>query len=502
MNLQNIPTRILVFVFIILCFITRLPQLLSPNILLDGDESILGLLSKHIAEGKGFPIFFYGQNYGFSLLEGSFGAISFLVFGVNAVALRVSLLLLWSIGIVFFFLSFLQLTNKKTAFLITLLMVLIPAWAIGSMKARGGYITAFTLTSIVIYLILKAKESPTVTLSFIIGAITFIIYLSRPFWIPGLLPVFVYAYAFKRNYRGILALCSGALLFFLIFQFILPKPYVFWEPKLFIVTSYWDAIKEIPVRIFYNTTGSYCLENNIALGFFDRISSYLFDGLLILLFAIQGYRIINKKYLVWSSVFCISILFTIAYTPFFTKNYGARYLLPYSQFLVCWMGVEVIDFIQQKKFLKYFYAFVSILFIFCIGALIEFKDFNFLPESKSTIPEKSRVEEVITYLADHGVHDAFTIDGMTQWSFIFYSNESLICRSLSPIDRYPRYPELVDKAMNACKPTALIWMKEGVYKLEQNPEYSRDIILLGGRYFVYLHPSKDLLKKMNFRFRE
>jgi len=44
--------------------ILRLPQLLSPNLLLEGDECILGLMGLHVAQGREFPIFFYGQKYG------------------------------------------------------------------------------------------------------------------------------------------------------------------------------------------------------------------------------------------------------------------------------------------------------------------------------------------------------------------------------------------------------------------------------------------------------
>ena len=42
----------------------RMPQLLSRNLLLEGDECILGLMARHLAAGREFPLFFYGQRYG------------------------------------------------------------------------------------------------------------------------------------------------------------------------------------------------------------------------------------------------------------------------------------------------------------------------------------------------------------------------------------------------------------------------------------------------------
>src|SRR4249920_2628563 len=83
-----------------ICVVSRLPQLRSPNLLADGDECVLGLMAKHVAQGKEFPIFFYGQHYAFSPVETVVSAISFLIAGVGAVPLKVAGLALWAVGIV------------------------------------------------------------------------------------------------------------------------------------------------------------------------------------------------------------------------------------------------------------------------------------------------------------------------------------------------------------------------------------------------------------------
>ena len=86
-------------------FISRLPQLTSPHLLLDGDECILGLMAKHIAEGRAFPVFLYGQSYGLAVIEAPAGALSFLIAGTGALPLKVAMLALWTVGIVAFFLA-------------------------------------------------------------------------------------------------------------------------------------------------------------------------------------------------------------------------------------------------------------------------------------------------------------------------------------------------------------------------------------------------------------
>ena len=84
---------------VILIVITRLPQFLGGHMVPDGDECIVGVMAKHTLEGKIFPVFLYGQNYGLCTLEVGMAALFFYLFGVSAVALKAAMLLLWGLGI-------------------------------------------------------------------------------------------------------------------------------------------------------------------------------------------------------------------------------------------------------------------------------------------------------------------------------------------------------------------------------------------------------------------
>ena len=99
--------------------VSRLPQLLSPNLLADGDECVLGLMAKHLAQGKEFPIFFYGQHYGLSSVEAAAGAAAFLIFGTGALPLKLSMLAVWTIGVLFLFLALSRLLGNRGSFWIT-----------------------------------------------------------------------------------------------------------------------------------------------------------------------------------------------------------------------------------------------------------------------------------------------------------------------------------------------------------------------------------------------
>src|SRR5262245_14462810 len=103
---RTVPSWVYLTALAAIGLVSRLPQLFSPDLLLDGDECILGLMAKHLAEGRDFPIFFYGQRYGLAIVEAPLAALSFLMAGVSAVPLKLAMLALWLVGICFYFLAF------------------------------------------------------------------------------------------------------------------------------------------------------------------------------------------------------------------------------------------------------------------------------------------------------------------------------------------------------------------------------------------------------------
>ena len=59
----------------------------------DSDQAIVGLMAKHLSEGRAFPVFYYGQNYMLGV-EAYLAAPVFLVAGVSVTTLKLPLLLL------------------------------------------------------------------------------------------------------------------------------------------------------------------------------------------------------------------------------------------------------------------------------------------------------------------------------------------------------------------------------------------------------------------------
>ena len=65
--------------------------LLRPESYFDSDQAIVGLMAKHLAEGRAFPVFLYGQTYMLGV-EAWLAAPLFALFGASATLLKVPLL--------------------------------------------------------------------------------------------------------------------------------------------------------------------------------------------------------------------------------------------------------------------------------------------------------------------------------------------------------------------------------------------------------------------------
>ena len=67
--------------------------LLRPETYFDSDQAIVGLMAKHLAEGRAFPVFLYGQTYMLGV-EAWLAAPLFAIAGVSGTALKAPLLLM------------------------------------------------------------------------------------------------------------------------------------------------------------------------------------------------------------------------------------------------------------------------------------------------------------------------------------------------------------------------------------------------------------------------
>jgi len=470
---------------ILLCFLSRLPQLLSPELILDGDECVAGLMAKHFIEGKEIPVFFHGQAYGFSFIETALISLFYLLAGMHTLSVKLPMLLLWTGGIVFFYktLKNLNAGNNLLPFLITLIFVFSPSWALWSMKARGGYLTAFFLSSLLSFLLFGEYYKRS-AISYCIGVLLVIIYQSQRLWLPGLFPFLVYELAHKKNEKVIFKILAGIAVSSVIFLWLKTITSNYWSPKVFEFTykTFMHDLKDLPPLLFDHLNGYYFLYYIYEAPFVCRAFSVFFICLFVAaaIFAFSNHR---KHQLFVASV--ISVFFTLCYTLFLTEH-APRYLIPLTGFalLSLFLMLSKLD----KKVLNI--ALCSCFVAVGIPSLISFRNYTFYPA------KKKEVTACVSYLKEHDIQYVFSNDGLLEWQIMFYSGEKIICRESNNKDRYPEYVQKVNEAyLNNSSHTAVVDNTTDLKSI--SPDSTANTT---SHFYIMLHPSAEVIRDMEFQF--
>lgn len=139
----------MIAVAVLLLLLRMLPYLLFEQLAFDSDQAIVGLMAKHLSEGRAFPLFFYGQTY--MLGVESWTAVPFfLAVGPTVTALRFSILA-WNITFAIFLIEGFRRIglNPWTALVPVLFFAAAPP-SLGAMLAwaQGGIIEPFVYVAL------------------------------------------------------------------------------------------------------------------------------------------------------------------------------------------------------------------------------------------------------------------------------------------------------------------------------------------------------------------
>lgn len=198
----------------------RLHFLISAQFSVDSDEAIVGLMAKHILEGKGIPTFYYGQHY-MGSLEPISASIMFWFFGMSSITLKL-VPFLWFLALicVFFKLCYENL-NEQAAKISTLLLAVSPiAFVEWSTKPRGGFIEVIFLATFSLLYSFRYLRNQNIKNAFISSFI-----LGVAWWVNNQIVFFFFGTAiifiaglYKSKYRvsSFLKIFLGGLFFFLI----------------------------------------------------------------------------------------------------------------------------------------------------------------------------------------------------------------------------------------------------------------------------------------------
>jgi hypothetical protein len=145
--------------YLILCSLTMIACLLRIFFILhdwpgsNSDEAVMGLMALHIAQGKDFPIFLYGQGY-MGVLQAYLGSVSFHLFGVSLHSLRFGLVLIFAAFLVTLYFLVKTIYNRAFAFLCLLLYTTGSSPVIGTeIFASGSYPETLLFSALIFLLV-------------------------------------------------------------------------------------------------------------------------------------------------------------------------------------------------------------------------------------------------------------------------------------------------------------------------------------------------------------
>src|SRR5207249_10022761 len=123
---------------LILIATARFVILLTSQTHVHSDEAIIGLMGKHILEGRYFPFYMYGQPYNAGAAwEAYLAAIAFAVFGVSVIPLKSCILVLSLLCLVLFYWMCLALYDQRTALLAAIVFAVTPSLLKWHFQVRG-----------------------------------------------------------------------------------------------------------------------------------------------------------------------------------------------------------------------------------------------------------------------------------------------------------------------------------------------------------------------------
>ncbi len=472
-------------------------------------------MAKHVAQGKEFPIFFYGQRYAFSPVETVAGALSFLIAGVGAVPLKLAGLALWTVGIVFLYLAQSRFLGGTRSFWTSAVLVLNPAWAVWSLRDGGGYVTSFAASAVLVWLLVQDRERETVVRWLVAGALTSLIYLAQPLWLPGVLPIVAAVLVTRRRPSWAVSYLCVAAAAVLLVKFGTATTSEAWGGPTVGNPDLVGSLPRVAQQVYVALTGSYYLYWSIdPPGAVTKIFAVVWYGVLSGAVLIQLYRLLTKRYCLLSHLLFVSVFSLLVAEWALLSARDARYLLPLSGLLVPLAGVELVDLADRRLVPRSaVFAVTAVMVVLGSLSMREFSAFNFLwtnPPQRWT--EAKRLQQVFNYLQVKDVRHVFSMNGMLDSQLTFYSNERVISRWADPLGRYPPYVKEVNRALANGEPVAVVGYTNqsgapgcwdvpictgGIERLVANPE---SIFTVDDKYFVYVGAGRELLTKLGFRF--
>ncbi|MEQ9188562.1 MAG: hypothetical protein RLP15_12575 [Cryomorphaceae bacterium] len=478
------------FTLLVVAVLIRLPHVLSENFVLDSDESVLGICTRLWVEDGIFYWIFPGQKYGLIFPELLAALPAVLLGGITPFTIKVPQLLWFVLGVYFLFLMAKHKTTPVLAWTLAIMLVTCTTWFLWGIRIRGGYVPAFALSNLLIYLAV-CKYRSTLLFSLMMGVGLGLLFHLHPLWSLG--TAFFALAAMNRdalNPRLALTLIAGICLAWIPPHLAQPD-YLFYDPQFFTVAGA-RVSNNASIYLSYferNFNGLY-LHGRAYAGFWATRPYVLVLALLVVGVwfgaVVQAVKQRARGLFYLAGIGAMATVFVV---PFFLVSAAPRYALPLFGFLFPTMLLLLEEAYADKRSRRLAMGFLSTLI--ALSAVV------WSQSGKVTYEDYTRgsITELVQYLKSEEVKSVFTINAGLQWQVMFYANGEIPARNKPIHDRIPALSKKATAGYNAD------WQHSALVELAW--EYDEDVLgpptWSNGSFAVLLAPHYDLMNGLGFQ---
>jgi hypothetical protein len=505
----NRPLASILACGLVLIVLTRLPQFLGGRLVPDGDECVLGIMAKHLLDGRTFPVFYYGQNYGFSLFEVWTTAMLFVATGISGFALKSAMLLVWTVGWLFLVLAVRNFAGTRAAVIAGLLLIFCPAWGLGSMKARGGYLTAFALSNLFLWLLSRPQRSHVVFAVF--GACLGLIYFSQPIWAVGIAPFAVLLLRKPLSLHQWAAFAGGIGLTVLPLLWVQSNLEKFsWVIDPFGNRDILLMTRHLPFHLWVQFTGVYPFSDWYDAGPATTVAATLWMLLLVLCSWACARRLIHREAFGVPQAAMASCLLVIAFSLIVNfQQFGFRYLLPLNGFLVIAAAMDM-DARMGGMWRRPALTLIAAIVLTAAGSFLESARVPSIlatePAQRTTKRDADAINALTRELNQCGIRNVYCFHPMFGWNIVFDSQETILARWTETGGRWPEYGLAVDLALLTGGKVAVvgdIGLLPELKKFLAAQGYGRpEIRTVHDAFFILPNPPPKLVVQLGFHLHD
>lgn len=471
-------------IIFLLSLLVRLPQFLSVNFSFDGDEAIVGIMAQDLLEGRHFPIYFYGQQYGFSTFEVFSVAFFIKLFGTGIWALRLGGLLIFSFGVTFLYKSArLNSLSVLWSWLVVLAVVCFPSWYIWGSLVRGGYLTAFAAGCLLFY-ILQWRHLNVWKWIFA-GLLIALIYESHALILIVLFPFVVYRMWNEKQWlkNSLLLLIVAIGLIFAI-RFLGTQSAVWDKPNLqFGLSLQWENLL-LQFRDFkagfsnffyYEITFGLPLWWNILV----CIALLVMMGMIVRDFYLSDR---HRKFLIVGFVICLFVYLFVYST---VSKPAPRYWIGFFTGIL-FLLVNIILLRHKERFFQKAWLSLAVIFIAGAGVGSKMKT-DWCCEG---VNDAKALNALYQKVKTGHFKAVFITDVMIQWKWNYLYGNEIPATAFSYKERTNRFCNKVGHIYATdSKTVAIVGMNGIFYEMDFLPGFNDTRYVVGEKYFI--NPNAD-----------